>query len=188
MPCTPKKTVAQIIHSGNDYLITVKGNQPKLFEQLQTRFAQAPAQSVDRQTEQTRDRQIQRTVSVMSTVADLDPLWLGVQRVIRVERVGTRAKQPFTETMFYISSLSLDATEFAQRIRQHWHIENRLHWVKDVVLHEDDSPLCDGHAATNFAIVRTIALNLFRQHGFDSITRGLRYLAHDIPKLFSFFQ
>ncbi len=177
-----------MIHSGNDYLVTVKGNQPKLFEQLQARFEQAPAHSVDRQTEQTRDRQTQRTVSVMTTVADLDPQWLGVQRVLRVERVGTRAKQPFTETMFYISSLSLDATGFAQRLRPHWHIENRLHWVKDVVFKEDDSPLCDGNAPTNFAIVRTIALNLFRQHGFDSITRGLRHLAHDIPTLFSFFQ
>jgi predicted transposase YbfD/YdcC len=82
----------------------------------------------------------------------------------------------------------LNAAGFAQRIRQHWHIENRLHWVKDVVLKEDQAPLCDGHALTNFAIVRTIALNLFRQHGFDSITQGLRRMAHDIPGLFSFFQ
>ena|GEM_PF-6936405 len=51
MPCTPKKTVSQMIHSGNDYLITVKGNQPKLFEQLQARFEQAPVHSVDRQTD-----------------------------------------------------------------------------------------------------------------------------------------
>jgi predicted transposase YbfD/YdcC len=188
MPCIPKKTVAQIIDSGNDYLITVKGNQPKLFEQLQTQFEQASPASIDQQTEQTRDRHTQRTVSVLDTVVGLDPQWLGVQRLIRVERVGTRANQPYQETMFYISSLQLDAPGFAQRIRQHWHIENRLHWVKDVVLKEDQAPLCDGHALTNFAIVRTIALNLFRQHGFDSITQGLRRLAHDIPTLFSFFQ
>ncbi|MBW4579073.1 MAG: hypothetical protein KME42_05790 [Tildeniella nuda ZEHNDER 1965/U140] len=73
-------------------------------------------------------------------------------------------------------------------MRQHWHIENRLHWVKDVVLKEDLAPLCDGNAPVNFALVRTMALNLFRQHGFDSITQGLRRLAHDIPTLFSFFQ
>ena len=106
--------MAQIIHNGNDYLSTVKGHQPKLFEQLQTRFEQAPAQSVERQTGQTCDRPSQRTVSVMSTVAELDPLWLGIQRVIRVERVGTRAKQLLTETMFYSSLLSLDATGLAQ--------------------------------------------------------------------------
>jgi predicted transposase YbfD/YdcC len=179
--------VAQIIDSGNDYLITVKGNQPKLFEQLQTQFEQVPAHSVDTQTEQTRDRHTQRTVSVLDTVIGLDPQWVGVQRLVQVERVGTRAKQPYKETMFYISSLQLDAN-VAQRIRQHWHIENRLHWVKDVVLKEDQAPLGDGHALTNFAIVRTIALNFLRQHGFDSITQGLRRLAHNIPTLFSFFQ
>ena len=180
--------MARIIHSGNDYLIAVKRNQPTLFEQLQTQFEHVPAQSVDSQTEQTRDRQTQRTVSILDCVADIDPQWVGVQRIIRVERVGTRANRPLTETMFYISSLTLDAAEFAQRIRQHWHIENRLHWVKDVILQEDRSPLCDGHAPANFAVVRTMALNLFRHHGFDSITQGLRRLAHDIPTLFSFFQ
>ena len=163
MRCTPKKTVAKMIQSGNDYLITVKGNQPTLFAQLQTQFEQAPTLNVDVQTEQTRDRQTQRTVSVLNTVADLDPRWLGVQRLVRIERVGTRSNQPYIETMFYISSLALDAAGFAQRMRQHWHIENRLHWVKDVVLKEDQAPLCDGHALTNFAIVRTMALNLFRQ-------------------------
>ena len=188
MPCTPKKTAAQIIDSGNDYLITVKGNQPTLFEQWRTQFEQASPASLDRQTEQTRDRQTQRTVSVLDTVVGLDPQWLGVQRLIRVERVGTRANQPYQETMFYISSLQLDAPGFAQRIRQHWHIENRLHGVKDVLRKEDQAPLCDGHALTNFAIVRTIALNFLRQHGFDSITQGLRRLAHDSPTLFSFFQ
>jgi predicted transposase YbfD/YdcC len=155
---------------------------------LQTQFEQVPAQSVDTQPEQTRERQTQRTVSVLDRVAGIESQWVGVQRIIRVERVGTRANRPFSETMFYISSLTLEAAEFAQRIRQHWHIENRLHWVKNVGLKEDLSLLCDGNAPANFAIVRTIALNLFRQQGFDSITQGLRRLAHDIPALFSFCQ
>ncbi len=188
MLCTPKKTVAQSIESGHDYRLTVKGKQPTLFTQLQTQFEPAPARNVDVQTEQTRDRQTQRTVSVLTPVADLDPRWLGVQRRVQMERVGTRSNQSDAKTMFYISALALDAAGFAQRIRQHWHLEKRLHWVKDVVLKEDQAPLGDGHALTNFALVRTIALKLFRQHGFDSITRGLRHLAHDIPTLFSFFQ
>ncbi|MBW4579074.1 MAG: hypothetical protein KME42_05795 [Tildeniella nuda ZEHNDER 1965/U140] len=92
--------MAQIIDSGNDYLITVKGNQPKLFEQLQAQFEQVPALSVDRQMAQTRDRQTQRTVRVLDCVGTLAPQWVGVQRIIRMERVGTRANQPFSETMF----------------------------------------------------------------------------------------
>jgi predicted transposase YbfD/YdcC len=90
--------------------------------------------------------------------------------------------------MFYISSLQLDAVEFAELIRHHWHIENRLHWVKDAVLKEDKTPLCDGHALVNFAIVRTLCINLFRLNGYDSITKGLRMLGHDVKALFSFFQ
>jgi len=99
-----------------------------------------------------------------------------------------RGQKQSSERMFYISSLALSAVEFAQRIRSHWHVENRLHWVKDVVMGEDKSALCDGHALTNFAIVRSMVVNLFRANGYASITKGIRHLAHDIHKLFSFFQ
>jgi predicted transposase YbfD/YdcC len=169
-------------------LITVKGNQQTLFNQLKTQFEQLPPLSVDDQSERTRDRVTHRSVSVLDQIPAIDPQWVGIQRIIRVERTGTRAGKPYDETMFYISSLTLDAVGFAQQIRAHWHIENRLHWVKDVVLKEDESPLCDGNAPVNFGIVRTFGLNLFRMNGFDSITKGLRFLAHDVRKLFSFFQ
>ena len=188
--CTayPKKTLEQIISSGNDYLITVKANQPTLLHHLQAHFTQAQPLSVDCQDEHSRNRQTQRQVSVLAPPDGIAPAWAGIQRVIRIERTGTRGQKPMSETMFYISSLSLDAAGFAQQIRQHWHIENRLHWVKDVVLQEDKAPLCAGHALTNFAILRTIAVNLFRANGFASITKGIRQLAHDIHALFSFFQ
>ena len=127
-------------------------------------------------------------MSVLDTIAGIDPEWVGVQRLIRVQREGIRANKPFEETVFYISSLCLDAAGFAAQIQQHWHIENRLHWPKDVVLKEDEAPLCDGYALANFAILRTMALNLFRQAGFPSITKGLRHLSHDVHRLFSFFQ
>ena len=188
MHYTPKKTVGQIISSENDYVIAVKGNQPNLLEYLRTQFEQIPPVSVDIQIEQCRDRYTQRTVSVLDTIVGIEPQWVGIQRMIRVERAGIRANQPYCETMFYVSSLAVDAASFAQLIRSHWQIENRLHWIKDVVLHEDCSPLCDGNAPVNFAIVRTIALNLFRFNGFDSITQGIRHLAHDLSRLFSFFQ
>lgn len=188
MPCTPKKTVQQIIESGNDYLIAVKANQGKLFKLLQAHFEQAQALSVESQSERTRERQTQRRVTVSPAPVDIDPAWVGVQRVVKVDRNGARAQKPFSQTVFYISSLSLDAMGFAQRIRDHWHVENALHWVKDVVLAEDKAPLCDGHALTNFAIIRTIAVNVFRVNGFASITKGIRHLSHDIPRLFSFFQ
>lgn len=180
--------MTQIITSGNHYLIAVKGNQPKLLDYLKTQFEQTLPQDVVHHYERTRNRNVQRTTSVLDTVAGIDPQWVGVQRLIRVQRQGERANQRFEEVMFYISSLTLDATGFAHQVRHHWHIENRLHWVKDVVLKEDITPVCDGNAIPNFAIIRTTALNLFRLHGFDSITQAIRQVAHDIPRLFSFFQ
>lgn len=169
-------------------MIAVKGNQPNLLESLKTQFEQNEPMSIDCQKEKTRDRYTQRTVSVLEVTDDLDPKWMGVQRFIRIERSGTRGDEPFEETIFYISSLALDAAGFAQQIRQHWHIENRLHWPKDVIFKEDEAPLCDGYAPANFAILRTIALNLFRHNGFSSITKGLRHLAHDVHRLFFFCQ
>jgi predicted transposase YbfD/YdcC len=176
------------VESGNDYLIALKANQGKLFEAVQVHFEQSHPLSVATEVERTRDRQIERTITVLAPPTQIDPAWVGLQRVVQVERQGTRAGKPFEETMFYLSSLNLDANQFAQRIRDHWQIENNLHWVKDVVLGEDKAPLCAGHALTNFAIIRTIAVNLFRLNGFASVTKGIRALAHDIHRLFSFFQ
>lgn len=113
---------------------------------------------------------------------------MGLQRVIKVERSGTRGTEPFSETMFYISSLGLEAQGFASMIRRHWHVENRLHWPKDVVLKEDSTPTCAGRAILNLAIVRTIAINLFRANGHQSITEAIDLFAHDIRNLLSFLQ
>ncbi|GAP98036.1 mobile element protein [Leptolyngbya sp. NIES-2104] len=188
MPCTPKKTVEQIIESGNDYLIAVKGNQPKLYQHLQAQFESRIPDSVDDQTEQVRDRITRRTVSVLAATSDLDAVWHGVQSLIRVERTGIRATEAMHETLFYISSRSVDARQLGEWIRAHWHIENRLHWGKDVVFKEDAAPLCSGHAPENMAILRTIAVNLLRLNGFASMTKGIRAIAHDIDRLFSFCQ
>jgi predicted transposase YbfD/YdcC len=180
--------VQQIIESGNDYLITVKANQGNLFKLLQAHFEQSTALSDACCIETSRDRQIERRVRVLAPPVGIDPAWVGVKRVVCIERQGRRGQKPMSERMFYISSLELDAAEFGERIRCHWHVENRLHWVKDVVMAEDRTALCAGHALTNFAILRSMAVNLFRMNGFASITKGIRHLAHDIPQLFSFFQ
>lgn len=69
-------------------------------------------------------------------------------------------------------------------IRQHWRIENRLHWVKDVIFSEDAAPFSNYNAATNWSIIRNIAINLARKGGYNSLTKAERFLAHDIDKLF----
>jgi predicted transposase YbfD/YdcC len=111
-----------------------------------------------------------------------------VQSLIRVERTGVRGTEALHETMFYISSLTVEARQLGEWIRAHWQIENRLHWSKDVVLKEDTAPMCSGNAPENMAILRTIAVNLLRLNGFASITQGIRAVAHDLDRLFSFCQ
>jgi predicted transposase YbfD/YdcC len=62
----------------------------------------------------------------------------------------------------YISSALLNAEQAADAVRGHWGIENRLHWVLDVVFNEDQSRLRKGHGAKNMAVVRHFAINLVR--------------------------
>ncbi len=143
-----------MINSGNDYVIAVKDNQPKLHRHIQRIAAQTKPTSRYIETEKTRNRLTIRTVEVFHELNGIDLSWVGVKSLIRVERTGTRAGKPYHQIVCYISSLICTAKEFAYGIRGHWSIENSLHWVKDVVLKEDDSKIHLGHAPANLSILR----------------------------------
>lgn len=178
-----KKTCELIIDSGNDYVIAVKENQPKLHAHIHNVAQMKKPVSRNVSIERTRDRVTQRTVSVFHNLTGISPDWSGIKSLIKVERVGTRKGKKYHEIVCYISSLMRTAQEFAVGIRGHWGIENRLHWVKDVVFKEDASTVRTGHAPAHFSIVRAIAINIFRQNGYDSVTTHQRFLSHDIDKL-----
>jgi predicted transposase YbfD/YdcC len=109
--------------------------------------------------------------------------WPGLARIIEVERTGRRGSKPYAERRFYVSSHTAEADEFACIVRGHWQIENALHWVKDVILGEDDYATRAGYAPQNAALLRTLMITLFRLAGFRSITAARRWLAHDVPAL-----
>ena len=117
MPCTAKKTTRLIIEGGNDYVITVKGNQPRLSAQLKTiAEAQKPCERfVD--IEKSRGRTTCRIVNVFTELQNIDPDWVGVQSLIQIERIGIRAGKKYLQTNHYISSLVSKATTLANGIR-----------------------------------------------------------------------
>lgn len=133
--------------------------------------------------ERTRDRSIRRVVRVYDCSTSLAAEWDGVRRAICLDQVGTRSGQDYRQRRWFISSLITSAEGFARRIRAHWGIENPLHWVKDVVFKEDQARFADPNAAVNWAICRTIVINLLRQQGWWSMTQALQEIAHDIPRL-----
>ena len=117
MHCTAKKNTKLIIEGGNDYVITVKGNQPRLLTQLKTiAEAQEPYERfVD--IEKTRGRITCRIVKVFTELKNIDLDWVGVQSLIQVERIGIRSGKKYLQTNHYISSLVSQATTFANGIR-----------------------------------------------------------------------
>ncbi len=165
-------------------MIAVKGNQKRLYEQIKLNTQQITPISVDISTERRSDRVTTRTVSVFDDLTDISSEWVGLARLVKVERTGTRAGKPYEQIAYYISSLSLHAEQFAQGIRGHWGIENRLHWVKDVVLQEDSSRIRLGNAPANLSLIRSLAIAIFRYNGYSSITTAVRMIGHNLEQIF----
>lgn len=178
-----KKTCQLIIDSGHDYVIAVKGNQKHLHHQIRRHTENAHPTSRHISTERTRNRVTTRTVQVFQNLTDISDSWAGLKSLIKVERTGTRAGKSYQQVAYYISSLESCAIDFAYGIRGHWGIENRLHWVKDVVFGEDSSRIRHGNAPANRSIILAIAMNIWRRNGYPSITSAQRFLSNDIDKL-----
>ncbi|MDT9091106.1 ISAs1 family transposase, partial [Escherichia coli] len=74
--------------------------------------------------------------------------------------IAEQKKEPEMTVRYYISSADLTAEKFATAIRNHWHVENKLHWRLDVVMNEDDCRIRRGNAAELFSGIRHIAINI----------------------------
>ncbi|ECG5958996.1 ISAs1 family transposase, partial [Salmonella enterica subsp. enterica serovar Baguida] len=79
------------------------------------------------------------------------------------EEIAAQMKEPEIYVRYYISSADLTAEKFAKSIREHWHVENRLHWCLDTAMNEDDCRIRRGNAAELFSGIRHIAVNILRQ-------------------------
>jgi predicted transposase YbfD/YdcC len=166
-----QKSVTQAIAAaGAEYLLALKGNQPTLHQAVEAAFATTAPGEVATLTDEKPAHGRRETrrcrvlpASVLPAVLR-DPEWVGLQTLVEV--VATRTVSTTgvttTETRHYLSSRCADATTFQGYVRRHWGIENRLHWVLDVVFGEDHSRKRAGHVAANCAIIRKFVLNLLR--------------------------
>ncbi len=98
--------------------------------------------------------------------------WPGLQTVGMVEAIREVGAQRTVERRYYLSSLPLGVETFARAVRGHWSVENSLHWVLDVQMHEDQSRARAGYAAENLATLRRLALNLLKRE--TTKRRGIR--------------
>ena len=114
----------------------------------------------------------------------------GISRIISVRRIFESPEKSHASVSYHISSITSDSAElFAQGIRGHRHVENRLHCVKDVVMNEDGSGIRNVNAAADMSVFRNIVINIFRGNGFDSV-RGtsIFFFAANIRKLYNLFR
>ncbi len=170
---------------GNDYLIGLKGNQPKLAKIAQTLSERGTPLSCATTIDHTHSRLVQRECLVFAAPEYLQKSWAGLETIVVVQRTGERHRQPFYEQQFYICSQCLEAQQFLVDILGHWGIENRLHWVRDVTFCEDLPPRRGGNAPVNWSILHNFFITLARKLGFRTIPQAQRALSNQLDEVFS---
>ncbi len=164
----------------------MKGNQPKLFRSAQQVIVEQEPLSYHEEHEKDHGRHTSWYVTVYNGANHEKALdWKNLNRFIHVHRVCLKKGKEVHSDRLYISDLfHTDAEFFHKGIRGHWGIENRLHYVKDVVHQEDKNRIHSGNGPVNTAIMSTIAINIHRKNGNDSITDGQIRFGAKLNELF----
>lgn len=164
-----KATVAQVRQQGGDYVVCVKGNQKGLHDAVADVFARAGEAEFAgcggaSEVSVGHGRVEGRYVTVVADPDGLPDGWADVGAVVLVGRersVGGVGCEDTTR--YYLTSLRASAEVLAGYVRNHWGIENGLHWVLDVAFREDDGRTRSGHAAANLGMLRRVALSLLKR-------------------------
>jgi predicted transposase YbfD/YdcC len=170
-----QKDIAWLIREQHaHYVLALKDNHPKLYEDVKWLFAHGDSlgwkdldYSYAHTLTKAHGREEHRECWVLS-VADIDMLdnktaWRDLQCVVRVRNTCKRKGVTSQEDRFFITSLPLDAGRIMRSVRYHWAIENGLHWTLDVAFDEDRSRIRTGYAQANFVALRHLALSLLKQ-------------------------
>jgi len=180
---TQTKIAHQIKTQGADYILALKANHPTLYQEVEQWFTTAQASNFqdieythDVRVESGHHRREKREVTAvaLNQMGGLykQAQWFGLQTIVRVVRTRHLWNKTEREVMFYLSSLPPDAQRLGKAIRQHWSIENQLHWVLDVTFGEDFCRIRTGNAPENIALLKRWSLNLLNQEtSFKKSTR-----------------
>ena len=169
-----QKTIASQIVKGNkaDYVLACKNNQPALQEEIHTLF-QTPNlcpenlfQSVNKGHGRIETRSC-LCLDITAVKSDVLAQWKGIKTISRITSIRETAQGQSSKTRYFISSLPCNAQIILSCVRDHWKIENSLHWTLDVVFHEDDSRIRKDHGPANFAALRRSALFFIKKNMHD---------------------
>ena len=166
-----KEIAAKIIESGADYALSVKKNQPQLYEDIAETFADS-LENISHNFSETVDKghgriEIRKCWAISERdyldYVNVNGRWKNLSSIAMVESERRVDGETTVESRFYISSLPSDADRLLAATRGHWSIENSLHWVLDISFREDESRVREGNAPENLAVIRHMALNLLKQ-------------------------
>ena len=162
------KVAADIIDRGADYMLSLKGNQGTLHDDVRTFFESAETsppigfESVDGGHGRIETRSV-RASSDIDWLKDRHPDWKGLDSIVAITSQRECNGKNGEETRYFISSLDASKPKNLGKVaRSHWGIENCLHWVLDCAFDEDSQRMRKGNSAANMAVVRHIALNLIK--------------------------
>ena len=202
---TQRAIADKIVKKSGDYILSVKGNQDSLHDEIRDQFAFALRQldpsrldpqrwSFAQTKESGHDRSETRQIMICHDLDWMDPAirkaWTGLSCVIMVYRhTLLGAGKIRSETSYYMSSLQdVRGPEMLAYIRGHWGIENRCHWVLDAIYREDHNQTRDRNSAANHSILRRMALNAHNRMPFEgkkhkSLPKRELRAAHDTDYL-----
>lgn len=189
----PKKTFETVIKSGNEAIIQVKENQPTLLKNCKDIARMENPVSIFSEDDEDRNRREIRTVRVFNyEEQNNNTEWIKyLKSIIEIKRIrwtfDTKEKimKASAELAYYASTTGkLAAKEFGAAIRNHWGIENRNHYVRDVSMNEDKSRIRVN--PENFIALRSFSLNIMRNNNVKNVSSELYKNALNMKRIFKY--
>ena len=181
-----RNIAAKIISKQADYILALKGNQGALRKDTELYMKEQDAVDFTDTTvtyhetvEKSHGRIETRKVTVCSDIEWLKARhnWPGLESIVMVQYSAILQDKTRSEARFYIPSMTCGAEAHAKAIRDHWGIENGLHWVMDMVFRDDECRIRKGNAPANFTTIKHAASNMLRSVKGNQSIRLKRHLA-----------